>query len=71
MDIRIAGCNMGWGAIIYINIYLVDTTKNCKEKRLKFHNITPKGVNVKKYLGYGGISRIFKLGLKIMIKVRE
>ena len=61
---------MGWETVTYINIYLVDATENCKEKRLEFRNITPKWVNGKKYLGYGGISRIFKLGLKIMIKVR-
>ena len=67
----VTGYNMGWGTIIYINIYLVDATKNCKEKRLKFRNITSKWVNVKKYLAYGDINRIFKLGLKIMIKVRE
>ena len=63
------GYNMGWETIAYINIYLVDTTKNCKEKRLKSRNTVSKWVNGKKYLTYGDINRIFKLGLKIMIKL--
>ena len=49
MGVLGTGYNMGWGTITYINIYFVDTTKNCKEKRLKFRNVTPKWVNVKKY----------------------
>ena len=60
---------MGWVTITYINIYLVDATKNCKEKRLKIRDIISKWINVKKYLTYGDINRIFKLGLKIMIKL--
>ena len=43
-DIRITGYNMGWGTITYINIYFVDITKNCKEKRLKFRDITSKWI---------------------------
>ena len=43
------GYNMGWETITYINIYLVDITKNCKEKSLGFRNVTLKWVNVKKY----------------------
>jgi len=65
----VTGYNMGWETIIYINIYFVDVTKDFKEKRLKFRNITSKWVNVKKYLEGGDINRIFKLGLKIMINV--
>jgi len=60
---------MGWVTITYINIYFVDTTKNCKEKRLKIRDIISKWINVKKYLAYGDINRIFKLGLKIIIKL--
>jgi hypothetical protein len=44
----VTGYNMGWETIIYINIYFVDATKDFKEKRLKFYNITSKWVNVKK-----------------------
>ena len=44
----VTGYNMGWVTIIYINIYFVDTMKNCKEKRLKFRNITSKWVFRKK-----------------------
>ena len=48
MGVLGTGYNMGQETITYINIYLVDITKNCKEKRLKFRGITPKWVNVKK-----------------------
>ena len=85
------GYNMEWETIIYINIYFVDITENCKEKRLKIRDIISKWINVKKnriiitlrtintlkgisikgnfVLTYGDINRIFKLGLKIMIKL--
>ena len=69
MGYWVTGCIWGGVTITYINIYLVDTTKNCKEKRLKIRDIISKWINVKKYLAYGGINRIFKLGLKIMIKL--
>ena len=47
-DIRVTGYNMGWGTMIYINIYFVDEMKDFKEKRLKFRNITSKWVFRKK-----------------------
>lgn len=48
MGVLGTGYNMGWETITYINIYLVDVTKNCKEKRFKFRNVTPKWVFRKK-----------------------
>ncbi len=69
MGYWVTGYIRGGVTITYINIYFVDTTKNCKEKRLKSRNTVSKWVNGKKYLTYGDINRIFKLGLKIMIKL--
>jgi hypothetical protein len=62
---------MGWGTITYINIYFVDTTKNCKEKRLKFRDIISKWVFREKIFGFMGGLTYIQMGLKIMIKVRE
>ena len=48
------GCNMGGGTTVYINIYFIDTAKDCREKRLKFRNITSKWVFRKKIFGLMG-----------------